>query len=534
LKKNYKIKHTSNNNPKKVPASKTDNVFLLFIVGIYFILLVIGVIKHEMWRDEWQAWLIAINSHSLGDLYENCRYEGHPILWHLLLFIITSFSHNPFYMQLLHIVIATTSVFLFNRYSQLSILQRVLFTFGYYSIYEYSIISRSYGIDLALVILYCVLYINNIKNHIWLFLVLSLLANNSVYGLGTSFILLLFFLFDYYKNNRLQSISKSQLYSGLLMFIVFAFFSVIQIMPEADNERQKSIMNLLKPENLSIVISRIYNAYTLLPEMNIYPLWNAGEYIANPAKSHVVASILIFVLSLIVFLRKPMICALYIIGTFSMMVLIGIAEYYSPRYIGHLFIFFISALLFSNIVNDHQYSNRFLEKAARIGGKIKNIFIILIFLCQAVVGISYYYADIKKPFSISKNAADYILEQHLDSLPIIGTRDFITSNLSALMNKKIFYPERNEFGSFIIWDSKRNLNQTFDATIHSIDSVLGSKNKQSLLVLNYPLTYVKENTQFLFEQGMLSSTIHLSLINRSEGGMVRDETYYTYLAKRIN
>jgi len=38
----------------------------------------IGVYNHEPWRDEFQAYLIARSSHSLGELFQNIKYEGHP------------------------------------------------------------------------------------------------------------------------------------------------------------------------------------------------------------------------------------------------------------------------------------------------------------------------------------------------------------------------------------------------------------------------------------------------------------------------
>ena len=43
------------------------------------------MMQHAMWRYEMQAWLLARDSQTLGDLFFNLRYEGHPALWHLLL-----------------------------------------------------------------------------------------------------------------------------------------------------------------------------------------------------------------------------------------------------------------------------------------------------------------------------------------------------------------------------------------------------------------------------------------------------------------
>jgi hypothetical protein len=52
-------------------------------------------------------------------------------------------------MQGLHLLIATTTVYLFVRFAPFSLLQRLLFSFGYFPFYEYSVICRSYGLSLA-------------------------------------------------------------------------------------------------------------------------------------------------------------------------------------------------------------------------------------------------------------------------------------------------------------------------------------------------------------------------------------------------
>jgi hypothetical protein len=45
-----------------------------------------------MWLDELQAWLIARDSSSVIDLFKNLKYEGHPGLWHICLYLISRFN----------------------------------------------------------------------------------------------------------------------------------------------------------------------------------------------------------------------------------------------------------------------------------------------------------------------------------------------------------------------------------------------------------------------------------------------------------
>ena len=58
----------------------------LIISVIFFILSFWLLGKHEMWRDELQAWLLARDSSNLISLSQNLKAEGHPGLCHYILF----------------------------------------------------------------------------------------------------------------------------------------------------------------------------------------------------------------------------------------------------------------------------------------------------------------------------------------------------------------------------------------------------------------------------------------------------------------
>lgn len=136
------------------------------LILVFFILSFIGILNHELWRDETQAWLIARDSSSLTDLYENLKYEGHPGLWHLCLFLITKITRNPFAMQFFHILISTAIVYIFAKKSPFNLVQKTLFTFSYFSLFEYNLISRNYSLGILVVFLVCYLFTRRNINYI--------------------------------------------------------------------------------------------------------------------------------------------------------------------------------------------------------------------------------------------------------------------------------------------------------------------------------------------------------------------------------
>src|ERR1700758_1824662 len=125
---------------KSIGESKLNRALLITL--IFFIIELMLVYFHEPWGDEVHSWVIAGDSYSFADLIYNSRYEGHPKMWYLLLFILQKATNNIFFMQILHVCIATCTVFVFCFFSPFSFLKNILFCFGYFFAYEYAIISR--------------------------------------------------------------------------------------------------------------------------------------------------------------------------------------------------------------------------------------------------------------------------------------------------------------------------------------------------------------------------------------------------------
>ncbi len=131
-------------------ASRSPSVF--FVVGL------VGILHHEMWRDEIEIWMLATDSPTLSALMTNISdpASSPALVPHDLgLARVTSDLRA---MQLLSLAIGTATAYLFASRAPLPLLHRALFCFGYFPLFEYTIISRSYGLDLFFSIAFCVLY----------------------------------------------------------------------------------------------------------------------------------------------------------------------------------------------------------------------------------------------------------------------------------------------------------------------------------------------------------------------------------------
>ena len=85
-------------------SAANDRRFAWLMTALFMLIAGFTIFRHEMWRDEIQAWMIASDSTSLPNLFHNLRYDGHPALWYLLLYAVSRFTQRPVAMQVVHLL----------------------------------------------------------------------------------------------------------------------------------------------------------------------------------------------------------------------------------------------------------------------------------------------------------------------------------------------------------------------------------------------------------------------------------------------
>ena len=103
------------------------NLWILFVACL--LVSILAMFTHELWGDEFHSWNIAKASGSMAELFHNIRYEGHPPLWYLILWISSKFTHNPAAMQLVHWLISAGVIYCIIFSFPFSALDKNHFTF---------------------------------------------------------------------------------------------------------------------------------------------------------------------------------------------------------------------------------------------------------------------------------------------------------------------------------------------------------------------------------------------------------------------
>ena len=148
------------------------------VLGIFAALLALITSRHEMYLDEVQPWLFVRNAHSLLPVIQHLRYESHPALWFVLLYLASRISSSVVMMQCVNFVLAISMAWSVLSSRSLSMAVRVLIVFGVSVFFVSGVLARDYMLAGLLLILASRCLLARPKRH-WLGMVLISLAINA-------------------------------------------------------------------------------------------------------------------------------------------------------------------------------------------------------------------------------------------------------------------------------------------------------------------------------------------------------------------
>jgi hypothetical protein len=493
-----------------------------FIVSIYFGLSLFGILHH---------WLLARDSNSLQELFYNSRCDGHPLLWNTLLMFITRFSHDPFYMQLLHITISTIGVIIFLRNAPFTDLFKIFFVFGYYMLYEYNIISRNYAISMLMLFIFCTLYKSTTQNPLRLFIVLAVLANTHVFSLIAATGLAGFTAADYFKSkNANTAVNKKMFFLGLTVFILAVIASILQIIPPPDHFLFSYNSDpYLSFKRIGKALSVVFKGFVNLQNFTDYHFWNTNIFIESSKKISAIISLIFLLIPFLVLKNKKQPLLFFYFTTIG---IIGFI-YFSPlfvavRHCGFIFIAFIIALWLSAYAekNDFWFSNKKYRRIFYFTDRYSSHFVYAVLIIQLVSSGIAYSLDIMLPFSEGKTVVLYLKENKLSDKTIAIDNQGAGPPVSSYLDKKVFYPATGEYGSFCKWNIIPSaLDQT---TLFSrIEKI---KENDFILVLNEPLFHL--TSKISGTQVFANEKMTIFYLAEFDKGIVRNENYWVYDLKR--
>ncbi|HEX7185072.1 MAG TPA: hypothetical protein VF756_24805 [Thermoanaerobaculia bacterium] len=483
--------------------------FAALVTLAFLVIAGIGIARHEMWRDELQAWMLAADSRSPAELLHNMRYEGHPALWHLLLWGISRWTRNPEAMQVLHLGIAAASVFLFARWAPFPPRVRALFAFGYFPLYEYGVVSRNYALGLLLVLAFCALYPARFRRLLPLGAVLALLANSNPYAWILAVVLAATLVYEGVASEGLRRAVAARPWDAALAALVFgagAAVAAIQMIPPPDGGYATSWWLRLGAEEAYMTLATLVHAYLPLPDAGDYAAWNTSFLWSFSYWISALAALVLVALAVRLLRGARPAVFLYAAGTAALLGFTYFKYFGSLRHHGHHFVLLTACLWLAGEGGEERARSR---REAWLTGLL---------LVHLIGAVTLYALDLALPFSAAKATAEFIARQGLAGMPIAGKQDYGASPVGGYLQRALYYPNSGKTGTFILWNRERVERLPEEAYCRRLQDQVGRHPGGVLLVSTGPLP--------------ACPAVRSALLARFPLSMVADERYSVFLLRR--
>ena len=174
----------------KLQSIRNDQEVIPYV--LFFVILIVFnfilMFRHEAWRDEAQAWLMA---KELGPfaLLNELSYEGHPFLWFYLLMPFAKAGLPYITLNIVSCAIMTVVMILIAARAPFDRISRMLLAASPLCIYAFSAISRSYCLVALLMVLLAMADRDRYKHPFWFCILIALLVQTHIVMIGMCFAL---------------------------------------------------------------------------------------------------------------------------------------------------------------------------------------------------------------------------------------------------------------------------------------------------------------------------------------------------------
>ena len=437
-----------------------------------------------MWRDEVQAFMLSAASSTPLDLFAKLKYEGHPGLWQLLLWLITRFTTDPISMQVAHLLVALGIWLLIWRASPFKQYEKLLLLLSYYLFWEYFILSRNYAIGVLLGFGFVALSLHRPEGRFWPWVLLGLLANTSVFATIWSFGLAGLFAV----RNRTE---WRALLPGATIYVGLTLLAIATIMPAPDASPQGDAS--FDIGRLDIAVRFVIGAFFPL----VWPFVadtltfiggsaaKLAPVLINPVKAlsklvqaspGLTALVLILpILACWSIVRDRLLVATYAAVIIGIMLFAEIWDHSGgSRHYGFLFIALIGTVWMW-----------------RAKSKPNAWVWIGLLAVNALGGIATLSSELR-PYSQSRNAADWLEQHHLRDEFLIGSHDVNVSPVAGYLRRPIYYLECECFGTYVKWSNARTASLRQDEFPARVARALEAEHKNTAIVIVSPPFHLAE------------------------------------------
>jgi hypothetical protein len=423
----------------------------VLLVAAFGLVSAVCATRHELWLDEANPWVIARDAHSLGGLWFNMRFEPHPPLWYVLLFLVSRVTSNPAAMQALHALIATGAVAILAWFAPFRARERWLLAFSYYLLFEYGVINRGYALGLLLAFALVALMTRRRGGPVWIGVLLAALANTSAFGLILSGALLIGWVFARSWAGR----PAGRLAVSAVIYAAGAALSLYSMLPRGENVYGRNTHLAWSGDRLVHTLDLFWAAFLPLPDVRAASPWNSNLFLTAPIWGHgdllhhIIAVAAVVLCGIVLWsLRGSAPAALvFVAGEAAVTALLYVEYSGGYRHHGHYFVLFVLAFWWA--------SARSGEGGARLRGA--HVLLTTALVIHVLAAAYFVAADARRPFSSSLEVARFVGRLPAHAVAVVAQPQFLSyigPPLSAYARRPVYYADSRgvERGSYLVYD----------------------------------------------------------------------------------
>lgn len=528
-----------------------DRAFNLTVLGLYGLAVAVGFMSHEMWRDEYEQLLFR--------RYNGFVDDGSPfyVLYNFLCWGVLQLHDSVPSFKALHLVFALGISALVLWCSPFQRWQKCAIIFSYFLLYEYTIISRYYG--LIVLMMFSVTALLSVKSIPYFSLALLMILGASINPISAAFVAAFAFYVGtlwYFGELPLESRKqKVSFYAGLVFFLggflsILALFFLYVMAPDGLKPFASP-----RPPLISIV-SQVWNAYIPVPDISqginywwtnifpqpvIYPKEYSPSFLDLTRVSFLVPTVASIAMLVVVSWKirgdKPVLF-FFLVSTCLQLALIYFAlKAYVIRYLGVLFV----TLLISLWLYETRKSSKAVQKKGKVEDSINPrhpLFLSMAFkptlafilLAQVFAGAWAYVMDLKSRFSNSVALSEFVKNTRLHQThTLVGFMDCHTQGIIAENRVPMYFPQISGFGRFAEqYNTERKTSVSFEDLVAQIENLLSSQNKPVALILTNPISDPAGN-QLGSTGTLLNNNLQIRLLYKIDQPVIcRDEVFWVY------
>jgi hypothetical protein len=425
--------------PRAQVASSTRDLLLAIP---FLVLLYAQIAHHVLWRDELNALAIVWASPTISSLFWHIHHEGHPWLWYMILWIPSRFTQSVLVLKFVQGIVGTAIILFVALRSPFRRWEKALVLAGYFFTFEYTVLSRMYGVMLLAFVIYMYRRVKHRDSPIGSAVLLGVIASVDTIGIILSFLLILEYAAAMCRSGRLY-FSRRTAAIALGIYAAITAFAVWSAKPAKDI----SWRTTGKPFKYAHDISHLYAEflrYTVLPFLPVrsprsHSFWNPDVH----------GALLRFTLPMLVVLAL-----LYwaFRGRWNLLLLLGativagtlfghLVYSGSERHLGVVFLAFVAAVW---IVRSEQQADLLPWP---------------VYILLGISAVSSLWALIgswERPFSNDKAAAEWILRSHLEDVPLVGDGDTSVVDVAQYLHRPVYMIECSCVDTYLLYSTRRD------------------------------------------------------------------------------